>query len=415
MPMPPSPVSPAVLVRKYGGSSLASVDRISIVARDICAQRAAGHAVVVVVSAMGQTTDELAQLAHQANRQPPRRELDMLLSVGERITMSLLSMALAAEGCSAISFTGSQCGIITDNSHTDARIIEVKGDRVRRALADGFVVVVAGFQGVSLEKEITTLGRGGSDATAVALAAALGARRCEILKDVPGVMTADPKQVPAARRLEALSFDQLRDLATSGCGVVHLRAVEYAAAHDVPIFVGSSFADGPGTVIEPGGAGRPASPASDRYRPLALIVHEDVAFCSLTCADPDAAHLWRDRLLANLPAEPLLAEWFDRNQGFHWEAVAPAASLRELPVGLGDLSAEPACSLVWRDDYGLITLAGGQPASWLVAETAVADLLRARGLRDWRLRADGPALRLLVPANSLASLPDALHAAFFPA
>ena len=172
---------PPVLVRKYGGSSLASVERIRTVAADIRAARDAGFALVTVVSAMGRTTDELEALARQASPTPPRRELDMLLSVGERIAMSLLSMALADADCPAISFTGSQCGIITDTSHTDARILEVRGERVRDALARGYTVVVAGFQGVSLEKEITTLGRGGSDTTAVALAAALGAVRCEIL------------------------------------------------------------------------------------------------------------------------------------------------------------------------------------------------------------------------------------------
>lgn len=172
----------AILVRKYGGSSLASVDRIRQVARDLVAKRDEGYRMVVVVSAMGRTTDDLQHLAEQISAEPPRRELDMLLSVGERITMSLLSMALQAEGCSAISFTGSQCGIITDNSHTDARVIEVKADRVRESLADGHVVIVAGFQGVSREREITTLGRGGSDTSAVALAHALGAERCEILR-----------------------------------------------------------------------------------------------------------------------------------------------------------------------------------------------------------------------------------------
>ena len=198
-----------VLVRKYGGSSLASVDRIRSVAASLAARHADGVALVVVVSAMGRTTDELAHLAHQVSQHPTRRELDMLLSVGERITMSLLSMALADLGVPAISFTGSQCGLITDDSHTDARILEVKGDRVRAALDDGRVVVVAGFQGVSRNREITTLGRGGSDATAVALAAALGAERCEILKDVDGIFTADPHRVPDALRHEMLSYEQM--------------------------------------------------------------------------------------------------------------------------------------------------------------------------------------------------------------
>ena len=249
MNSPHSNLPGSVLVRKYGGSSLADVERIQAVARDIRIARDQGYRIVVVVSAMGKTTDDLAELAARANPDPPRRELDMLLSVGERITMSLLSMALDREGCPAISYTGSQCGIITDNSHNDARILEVKGDRVRESLAAGYTVVVAGFQGVSRQREITTLGRGGSDTTAVALAAALGAVRCEILKDVDGVMSANPKLVPDARRHEHLSYRQMRDIAAAGCGVVHLRAVEYAAAHEVPLVVRSSFHEGPGTLI----------------------------------------------------------------------------------------------------------------------------------------------------------------------
>ena len=238
-----------ILVRKYGGSSLATVERLKAVAADLRRARDRGHRLVVVVSAMGDTTDDLLELARQASDEPPRRELDMLLSVGERITASLLAMALASEGCPAISLTGSQCGIITDTSHSDARILEVRGDRVREALARGQTVVVAGFQGVSLAKEITTLGRGGSDTTAVALAAALGAVRCEILKDVDGVMTADPTRVPDARLLTRLSWDEMEKIAASGCGVVHLRAVEYAARHRVELVVRSSFHDLPGTVI----------------------------------------------------------------------------------------------------------------------------------------------------------------------
>lgn len=250
-----------ILVRKYGGSSLDGVERIGEVARDLARTRRQGYRLVVVVSAMGSTTDELAALALRANPDPPRRELDMLLSVGERIAMSLLSMALAREGCPAISYTGSQCGIITDGSHTDARILEVKCDRVRASLQQGFTVVVAGFQGMSRDREITTLGRGGSDTTAVALAAALGAERCEILKDVDGVMSADPKRDPGAFRYERLSWPQMLAIAASGCGVVHLRAVQYAAEHRMPLIVRSSFHDGPGTIIE---GDEPPPPAAGR-------------------------------------------------------------------------------------------------------------------------------------------------------
>jgi len=247
--LPTQPILNNVLVRKYGGSSLANVERIRAVARDIVESRNKGYQLVVVVSAMGTTTNELEEMARQASAQPSRRELDMLLSVGERITMSLLSMILEDEGCPAISFTGSQCGIITDTSHTDARIIKVTAERVREALNQNMVVVVAGFQGVSEEKEITTLGRGGSDTTAVALAAALGAVRCEILKDVDGILSADPKAVPDTWLHEQLSYQEMMEIAETGCGVVHLRAVEFAQQHQVPLQVRSSFHSEEGTNI----------------------------------------------------------------------------------------------------------------------------------------------------------------------
>lgn len=266
-----------VLVRKYGGSSLESDQRIKAVAADIAARSDDGYSLVVVVSAMGRTTNDLSDLAHRISDRPARRELDMLLSVGERITMSLLSMALSDLDHTAISFTGSQCGIITTDSHTDAEILEVRCDRVREALAAGHIVVVAGYQGVSLRKEITTLGRGGSDVTAVALAAALGAERCEILKDVDGVFTADPHLVVEAQRHERLSYDQMQAIVDAGCGVIHPRAVRFATDHGVPLFVGSSFHEAPGThigVITP-----PAETARPRDVPcpLSLNVNPDAS------------------------------------------------------------------------------------------------------------------------------------------
>jgi aspartate kinase len=262
-----------VLVRKYGGSSLADDQRLKAVAADIAAKSDEGYSLVVVVSAMGQTTNELSELAYRISTKPARRELDMLLSVGERITMSLMSMALSDLNHTAISFTGSQCGIITTDSHTDAEILEVRCDRVREALDDGHIVVVAGFQGVSRKKEITTLGRGGSDATAVALAAALGAQRCEILKDVDGVFTADPHRIREAIRHDALSYEQMKEIASAGCGVIHPRAVSYAAEQGVPLFVGSSFKQSPGTLID-GDAARPLDKSGPSPRPLSFIVDE---------------------------------------------------------------------------------------------------------------------------------------------
>jgi aspartate kinase len=241
-------------VKKFGGTSVGSPERIRRVAERVAAARRAGDDVVVVVSAMGHTTDELLDLTSQvtpdARRDHPR-ELDMLLTAGERIAMSLLAMAIRDCGQEAISLTGSQAAIITDGTHTGARIEEVRTDRVRRELDEGRVVIVAGFQGVSRDREVTTLGRGGSDTTAVALAAALAAQRCDIFTDVEGVFTADPRRVPNARILPEIHYDDMIELAASGAQVMHPRAVEIGARFNVPIRVLSSFrtGDGGGTLI----------------------------------------------------------------------------------------------------------------------------------------------------------------------
>ena len=239
----------ALIVQKYGGTSVADPDRIRAVAEHVAFTKRHGNDVVVVVSAMGKSTDNLIKLANDVSGVQPSRELDMLLSTGERISMTLVCMALAGVGIDAISFTGSQVGIITDTVHTKAKILEIKGDRVREALAQGKVCVVAGFQGVSTDKEITTLGRGGSDTTAVALAAALGADSCEIYTDVTGVFSADPRIVPQARKLQSINFEEMLEMAGAGSKVLALRSVEFARNHNVPIQVRSSFTWEPGTWI----------------------------------------------------------------------------------------------------------------------------------------------------------------------
>ncbi len=238
-----------LVVQKYGGTSVATTDRIVHVARRIADTKRDGNRVLVVVSAMGYTTDELLSLARQVSPRPPARELDRLLTAGERISMALLSMALHAQGDDAVSFTGSQSGIITDTHHADARILEVRAARLEQALAEGRVVIVAGFQGMSSEREITTLGRGGSDTTAVALAAALGAARCEIYTDVDGVYTADPRLVPRAAPLDEVSYDEMMELAAQGARVLHARCVEIARRFGVAVHVRSSFTQAKGTVI----------------------------------------------------------------------------------------------------------------------------------------------------------------------
>jgi aspartate kinase len=237
------------VVQKFGGTSVADPERIKAVAEHVAYTKRHGNDVVVVVSAMGKTTDNLISLANQVSSTHPGRELDMLLTTGERISMALVCMALADLGIDAVSFTGSQVGIITDTVHTKAKILEVKGDRLREALSAGKVAVVAGFQGVSTEREITTLGRGGSDTTAVALAAAMNADVCEIYTDVTGVFTADPRIVPQARKLQQLDFEEMLEMAGAGSKVLALRSVEFARNHNVPLHVRSSFTWETGTWV----------------------------------------------------------------------------------------------------------------------------------------------------------------------
>jgi aspartate kinase len=239
----------ALIVQKYGGTSVADAPRIRHVADRVVATRQAGNDVVVVVSAMGETTDDLVALAHRVSSDPTPRELDMLLTAGERISMALLAMAIADLGVTAKSFTGSQAGIITDTLHGKARILDVRAGRITEALSQGHVVIVAGFQGVSTDHDVTTLGRGGSDTTAVALAAALGAWACEIYTDVDGVYTADPRLVPEARKLHVVSYEEMLEMAASGARVLMLRCVEYARRYGIPLHVRSSFTGASGTWV----------------------------------------------------------------------------------------------------------------------------------------------------------------------
>jgi aspartate kinase len=240
----------ALVVQKYGGSSLESADRIKRVAERIVETRKAGNDVVVVCSAMGDTTDEMLDLAQRVNPAPPERELDMLLTAGERISNALVAMAVEALGAEARSFTGSQAGVITTSAHQNARIIDVTPGRVQEALGKGQVVLVAGFQGVSQDtKDITTLGRGGSDTTAVAVAAAMNADVCEIYTDVDGVYTADPRIVSDAKHLEHVTYEEMLELAATGAKVLHLRAVEYARRYGVALHVRSSYSSKPGTIV----------------------------------------------------------------------------------------------------------------------------------------------------------------------
>jgi aspartate kinase len=242
-------VTRETLVMKFGGTSVANAERLKRAAQRIVAQREDGKRVVAVLSARGKTTDELIAMAEEISPHPDRREMDMLLSTGERISCALCAMAINDLGHRAISLTGSQAGIVTDTSHTKARILDVRADRIREALNEDRIVLVAGFQGVSTSRDVTTLGRGGSDTTAVALAAAVDAAVCEIYTDVAGVFTADPRIVPDARKLPIVSFEEMLEMAASGAKVLQLRSVEYARTHNVRIHCRSSFDSSPGTFV----------------------------------------------------------------------------------------------------------------------------------------------------------------------
>lgn len=257
----------ALLVQKYGGTSVANAERLRHVASRVVAARRTGHDLVVVVSAPGDMTDDLIARAREISARPPAREMDMLMAVGEQISIALLSMAIHELGQGAISLTGSQVRILTDGVHTKARVLEVDRRRIDEELARGRVVVVAGFQGVTPDHEITTLGRGGSDVTAVALASALGADSCEIYTDVPGVFTADPRIVPDARKLDRVSYDEMLEMASSGAVVLQTRSVEYAKAYGVRLHVRSTWSEEPGTVVE-------EAPEMERVRLVTGVAHD---------------------------------------------------------------------------------------------------------------------------------------------
>lgn len=240
----------ALIVQKYGGSSVSSPEKIKEIAKRVLATKRKGNNIVTVVSAMGDTTDELLELASQVNSHPPKRELDMLLSTGEIVSSALLSIALHSLGGKVVAFSGPQVGIITDEAYSKARILKIETERIRKEIREDKIVVVAGYQGVTSQNTITTLGRGGSDTTAVALAAALGADLCEIYTDVEGVYITDPQIIPEARKLERISYEEMLEMASLGAKVIHLRAVEMAKKYKVPLHIRSSFSKKEGTIID---------------------------------------------------------------------------------------------------------------------------------------------------------------------
>lgn len=393
------------LVQKYGGTSVNGPERIRAVARRIAESRAAGASLVVVVSAMGDTTDELIALARQVSPSPSRREMDMLLTTGERVSMALVAMALHDLGVEAISFTGSQSGILTNESHSNARIVAIRPERIRAELERGRVVIVAGFQGVSpVTKEITTLGRGGSDTTAVALAAALAPARCEIWTDVAGVYTADPRVVPGARILPRLSFRACSALAHMGGRVLHARCVDLAARERVPLVVRSSFDGSPGTEI--------VEDVVEEPRVEAVAHQQDV---SIVVAEGNAGGRGETRgiletVAQHYPALELLAreQAGDAHAAIVWvgpreDADSLKARFRELrgPGGEWRLDVQHGCAFVSLVGFGL----GAREAAR--AEAA----LEKAGIAVLALRATPAGLVLRVPNERCEDAVRALHAA----
>jgi|APLak6261679142_1056127.scaffolds.fasta_scaffold00171_10 aspartate kinase len=378
-----------IVVQKFGGSSVADAEKIRKVAARVKARRAEGWRLVVVVSAMGDTTDELLSLARQISADPPRRELDMLLTCGERISMALLSMALHEQGVAAISFTGSQSGIITDDTHAQARIIEVKPARIEEELAKDKVVIVAGYQGVSKSREVTTLGRGGSDTTAVALAAALGAD-CEIYSDVDGVFSADPRVVPSAKKLEALSFEEMQELAAAGAKVLNAQAVEFAREKGIVIHARSTHAAGTGTAIQA---------ATTAARVKGVTCESDVWIFATTSA-PDA-------LLELLDAQQVKGRNLVSDTAGRTLAVVPLQDIH----GPDALKAKLPADVTVLEDHGTVTCVGtGLNADWSISRKALTTA-KSLGAEVTASYASALQLTLIVKRDQVKALTKALHEA----
>jgi aspartate kinase len=386
-----------IVVQKYGGSSVSDVEKIRKVAQKVRAKRDAGYQVVVVVSAMGDTTDELLTLAKKVSDDPPRRELDMLLTCGERVSMALLSMALHELECSAISFTGSQSGIITTDDHSQARIVEVRPQRVLDSLQAGKVVIVAGYQGVSRNREVTTLGRGGSDTSAVALAAALNAEACEIYSDVDGIFSADPRVVPEAKKLESVSYDEMQELASAGARVLNAQAVEFAKRHGIVVHALSAHQAGQGTRIE--------QSASERSGVVGVTSDTNIAVISAAGID---AHALGSALGKRGLGFTLMSHWSKTGDATFWASI-PLENVHGVETLQKSLSAEFGAKLRFETDLGTVTCVGtGLNRDGRCVE---ASLGAARSVDATVVGVHCSALQvtLVVPKASVKSLTAALH------
>jgi len=399
----------SLVVQKFGGTSVGDAERVRAVADHVARTRRQGDEVVVVVSAMGKTTDELVRMAGDVSSVRPIREIDMLLSSGERISMALLCMALAELGVEATSFTGSQAGIITDTAHTRAKILEIRGDRLRETLAAGGVPVVAGFQGVSTDRDVTTLGRGGSDTTAVALAAALGADVCEIYTDVPGVFSSDPRIVPEARRLARVSYEEMLEIAATGGRVLALRSVEFARNHNVPLHVRSSFTWEPGTWV-----GK-EDPAMEQA--VVTAVTHDVTEAKVTVTGvPDRPGL-AARLFRGLADRNVNVDMIVQNTSLHGTTdISFTIPGFDLAVSTGVCEALVpelgATGVTSDDDVARVSLIGAGMKTHPGVTALTFETLAAAGINIEMISTSSIRISCLIRAEEAETAVRALHAAF---
>jgi aspartate kinase len=403
----------SLVVQKFGGSSVADAESILRVARRIVATKALGHNVVVAVSAMGDTTDDLVDLAHSITDRPDPREMDMLLTTGERISMALLAMAIKSLGVDARSFTGSQAGMMTDSQHGAARIVDVTPDRVREALDDGAVAIVAGFQGFNRDsRDITTLGRGGSDTTAVALAAALNADVCEIYTDVDGVFTADPRIVPKAHKVDVVTFEEMLELAAAGAKVLHIRAVEYARRHGVSLHVRSSFADTQGTLVV-------TERGENMEEPIITGVTGDLSVAKVTVIGvPDvpgkAAQIFTivaetganiDMIVQNVSAAKTgvtdISFTLPRSEG---DAVVSRLQSSQTDIGFADV--------VFDDNIGKLSVVGGGMRTNAGVSAQLFTALFDAGINMEMISTSEIRISVVTRADELTRAMEAVHTAF---
>lgn len=399
-----------LLVQKYGGSSVATPEKLRLVARQVQRARQAGHQLVVVVSAMGDTTDNLLALSRQVTGQPPSaREMDMLLSTGEQVSIALLAMALHDLGEDAVSLTGPQVGIQTDSVHRKARVLSVRTERLRRELDAGRIVIVAGFQGLDGNGDITTLGRGGSDTTAVALAAALGADRCEIYTDVEGIFTADPRLVPDARRLDEVSYDEMLELASLGAQVMQLRSVEYAMQHGVTIHVRKSLADGPGTVIKEAG--------NMGHKRAVIGVAHDPQTAKVTIADvpdePGTAHAIFAALAEAAINVDLIIQSASRNSHTDISFTISSEDLPQAQAVLADVIRDIGASGLTADDnVAKISVVGSGMISQPGVAASMFGCLSREGINIQMIGCSEIKLSCVIARDQVAQAAQALHREF---